>query len=252
MKAKWLDLTMGQRILLCLQGFLILLFLLLYCTLGRQQVVWYQNSPLRIQTDGAVTTYSGKVDGMRASFTVSPGPVVAFRCGDREFGPYSIVFDPTAVPSKENALNVSNPSTMVGVAVLDNGNTLFRGAYVDVGSTFLLLREDGDLYPMVKITVGNSESVAAPSVSGILRMALAPEVVRRGSFGAYFLGLFLCVVCAVSILFADALFRFHLRFRIRDPEDAEPSDWELAGRWISWLVLSILAFVCFVIGLNVP
>ena len=41
-------------------------------------------------------------------------------------------------------------------------------------------------------------------------------------------------------MFADELFRFNLAFRIRDAGRAEPSEWEIAGRYISWAVLPVV------------
>ena len=38
--------------------------------------------------------------------------------------------------------------------------------------------------------------------------------------------------------------------RVRNLHDVEPSDWELAVRVIEWYVLTIGAFVVFVIGLT--
>ena len=52
------------------------------------------------------------------------------------------------------------------------------------------------------------------------------------------------------ILFADELFRWNLAFRIRNAEDAEPSELELAGRYITWTVLPLAALAVFVIGLR--
>lgn len=60
---------------------------------------------------------------------------------------------------------------------------------------------------------------------------------------------FICIITADSILFVDELFRFHLWFRIGDVEGAEPSEWEIAVRYISWTILPIYAFVCFITGL---
>lgn len=60
----------------------------------------------------------------------------------------------------------------------------------------------------------------------------------------------LCVVTLLSMLFADELFRFDLSFRVRDPDRAEPSDWEMAGRHISWTLLPVMALVVFIIGLR--
>ena len=66
----------------------------------------------------------------------------------------------------------------------------------------------------------------------------------------YLLGVFLCAVTAVTILFADELFRFQLSFRVRDVENAEPTDWELFGRYVAWTVLPIAALVIFALGLQ--
>jgi len=53
-----------------------------------------------------------------------------------------------------------------------------------------------------------------------------------------------------SVLFADELFRFNLAFRIRDAGRAEPSEWEIAGRYISWAVLPVVALALFIEGLR--
>jgi hypothetical protein len=55
---------------------------------------------------------------------------------------------------------------------------------------------------------------------------------------------------AVSILFADELFRWNLAFQIRNADRAEPSDWEIAGRYIGWTALTIMALVLYVMGLR--
>ena len=65
------------------------------------------------------------------------------------------------------------------------------------------------------------------------------------------LGIFCCIVCVISVLFADDLFRWHLRFRIRDADDAEPSDWELFSRWVGWIMVTICALIYFIVGLVV-
>lgn len=54
---------------------------------------------------------------------------------------------------------------------------------------------------------------------------------------------------ALFILFADKLFRRNLSFRIRDAEHAEPSDFEIASRYIAWTALPIMALFLFVLGL---
>ena len=77
-----------------------------------------------------------------------------------------------------------------------------------------------------------------------------PELTHKGEWFAWFGALFICALNAISILFADELFRWNLAFRIRNADHAEPSDWEIAGRYIGWTVLSIMALVLFIIGLQ--
>ena len=43
---------------------------------------------------------------------------------------------------------------------------------------------------------------------------------------------------------------FRLAFRIRGADRAEPSDWEIAGRYLSWTALPVLALALFIGGLR--
>ena len=73
----------------------------------------------------------------------------------------------------------------------------------------------------------------------------------EGGWYLFGLGVFICAVNAVTDLFADELFRWNLRFQIRDPEDAEPSEWVLFSRWLGSIILTALALALFIIGLAV-
>ncbi|MGN1003892.1 MAG: hypothetical protein ACI4O5_03570 [Oscillospiraceae bacterium] len=255
MKQKWFELTRPQRVMILIQAFLILLFFILTCTVGLQRVIKYQNEYLRCRTDGEVTTYSGRIDGQKAVFTVSPGPVVEYALGDTQYGPYTVVFDPTAVLDEEDKpFNLISTQSLVGVELWEGEARLFRGAYQNSGTTFYLVDADGEMLlsdgMFLSLGTGTTAAGKAPGPYTILKLAIAPNAVRRGSFGFFFLGALVCVLCAFYILYADALFRWNLRFIINDPENAEPSDWELFSRWISWVVLTIAALAIFIIGLN--
>ena len=65
-------------------------------------------------------------------------------------------------------------------------------------------------------------------------------------------GLFWSLACILSAFFAEELFRHNLRFSIKNAENAEPSEWELMSRWISWLVFTVLALVLYIGGLSAP
>ena len=57
-----------------------------------------------------------------------------------------------------------------------------------------------------------------------------------------FVAVFICVLNAVSILFADELFRWNLAFQIRNVDHAEPSDLEIAGRYMREGILAELLY----------
>lgn len=77
-----------------------------------------------------------------------------------------------------------------------------------------------------------------------------PQLTHKGSWDAWIVGVLISVVTAISILFADELFRWQLAFHIRDAEQAEPSDWEMTTRYISWTILPIMALALFIWGLQ--
>ena len=81
-------------------------------------------------------------------------------------------------------------------------------------------------------------------------MLTDPVIGRKGNWAGFVMGLFISVLFAVSILFADELFRWHLSFSIRNAEHAEPSEWEMAGRYIGWTLAPILALATYAIGLG--
>ena len=88
-----------------------------------------------------------------------------------------------------------------------------------------------------------------PSAYTILDLMDAPDLTHKGTWLAWFGGVFICVLNALSILFADELFRFQLSFQIRDAEHAEPTDWEMGCRYFGWVVIAIMAFAIFIMGL---
>lgn len=124
----------------------------------------------------------------------------------------------------------------------------------------LLFQEDGSLYDTgISVTIsngiamdGNGEVIdpMEPSASTILQLMDGPQLTHKGSWAAWLGGLMICGITAILILFADELFRWELTFRIRNVDQAEPSDCEIAGRYISWTILPIMALALFVWGLQ--
>lgn len=252
MKQKWPELSIGQKVIFCIQIVLIVLFLILYSTVGNQKILRYQNASLRCTVDGETVTYSGRVNGDATSFSIT-GTTVEYRRGARAIT-YTVTEDPSAIPAKESMDLDSDIlyQKMSGVEVRKDGEVLFRGGWVPFSSTLVLYNEDGSTtFPGSTIIYSSTGAgLEDPGASTILRILYQPSVIQRANFLGLFCGILLCIVNMVSLLYADSIFRWNLRFRIRNAEDAEPSEWELFSRWIAWFGCTVLAVVCFILGLT--
>lgn len=228
-------------------------FSVLYFFIGRQYGVEYQDALYFPATEGDTTVYSAKVDGQSASFTVE-GNTVTYHWGDTVYGPYTVREDPTAAPGGEwESLD------LIGVEIREEDSILFRGGYTE--DLFLFIREDGepdsDLFHVTYSVNGvehdadgNVVDPHQPSLSTLIRFSQPPEAdAHRGNSLMWFLGLFLAGIAALLIKFDDTLFRLHLSFRVKYPEDAEPSEWEIFSRIFSWIAFTLLSLGLFIAGL---
>lgn len=243
-----------QKAVLAAAVLLVLVFSAIYpVTMGREGYL-YRGALLTPGQEEGGTVYTGSVNGVQARFTVTPDRAVAFQYGEAAYGPYTAVEDPGAIPES------ADMSGLTGVELRKGEEVIFRGGVVRQGDTLWLYHENGDLENGgITITTsagvtldedGNMVDPNEPSLSTILELMDGPALTRKGDWLPYLLGVFLCAVTAVTILFADELFRFQLSFRILQAEDAEPTDLELFGRYVAWTVLPIAALVIFLLGLQ--
>ena len=199
------------------------------------------------------TVYSGKLDGKESRFVVTGKDTVEFYHGDTLYGPYVIVKDPSAVPK-----NHKNASSMTGIEVRWGEKIVFRGGLWVAGKDYwYLYDEDGDKnLGHMSVDIGNRPQYTSnkeskePNIYTIIALTRSPELTHKGSiltlitaFGAFLLN-------AISILFVDELFRFDLSFQIRDPEDAEPSDFMIMSRYIAWTILTVIPIAILIYGLQ--
>ena len=245
-----------QIALLVCGAVMILVFSVLYPVTTARVGFLYQDTILTPAQEGDTTVYSGKLRGEAARFTVHAGKSVEFQYGDKIYGPYTVTEDPDACPDSELS------RYLTGVEVRCGDTILFRGGVMENGGETLLYHEDGNIDLDLSITAitssgvtldenGNEVDPMELSVRTILELTEGPELQHKGVWVAWFGGVFICAVTAFSILFADELFRWNLSFRVRDVEQAEPSDWEIASRYIGWTVCLILALGIFIKGLGV-
>lgn len=241
-----------QTFMMVVMAAMVLVFTILYGVVTSRVGYSYKGALLMPSQEGENTVYTGKVYGVASRFTVTPDKTVEFQYGEEKYGPYSIRVDSSAAPKGSDI-----PAGITGMELLRGDEVLFRGGVVDVGDGYLVFNEDGSMVSGMGVNVGvytNGDSYVLdsmePSVTNVLDLLEGPELIHRGDWTAWLGGVFCCVVTALSILFVDELFRFQLSFSIRNVEDAEPSEWEIMGRYIAWTVLPIMALVVFIMGLQ--
>ena len=249
------NLNLYQKSILILMIVMALAFAVLYpMTISR--VGYEYNDVILIPSqEKGNTVYTGKLKGKQACFTVTEDKTVLFQHGDKSYGPYTAKEDPAAVPKDSNIAEY-----MTGVELRKGDEIIFRGGVRDMGDFYWLQNEDGT-DNMISITYRDSNGIERdeygnivdpfePSVSSVLELMHEPELTHKGIGFAWFGAVFVCLINAISMLFADELFRWHLSFRVWNADHLEPSGLEVAGRYISWTVLSIMALVIFIIGLQ--
>ena len=232
-----------------------LIFAVIYPTTISRVGFAYKDKILIPTEENGSTVYSGKLMGEQASFTVSEDKTVVFQHGDKTYGPYTAKEDATAIPKDEEMAEY-----MTGVELRQGDEILFRGGVFDHGDTMWLYNEDGSLdnFGFSYVTSdgierdenGNIIDPVEPPATTILELMKGPEMTHKGESLTWFGAVFICILNALSIFFADELFRWNLAFQIRNVDHAEPSDWEIAGRYIGWTVMTFMALVIFIMGLQ--
>ena len=243
-----------QKCVLLVTAVMMLVFTVLYFVTTSRMGVRYMDAILTPSQNNGSTLYSGTIQGKPACFTVSADKTVEFQYGDQLYGPYTAREDPTAIP-KETEL----AQAMVGIEVYCGAERIFRGGVARNGEYDFLYNEDGsianlDFFVTTGGTVldehGNVADPMEPSVSTILRLMDGPTLLHKGEWGMWLGGMMVCIVTVIYVLFADEIFRLRLAFQIRNVDEVEPSEWEIAGRYITWTVVPIMALVCFIVGLQ--
>ena len=246
-----------QKGILILLAAMSLLFTVLYPIILSREGFLYRDALLLPSEEGGKTVYAGKIEGNPASFTRYDDRSVEFRYGGLAYGPY------TAAEAPDALKNLDLGDGAMGVELRCGEELVFRGGVLRQGSGLMLFDEDGGIHTGLQFGVvgadgsytvqdeyGETVDPMEPSVSSILNVMAGPPLDHKGSWLGWVMGLIICILTTVDILFADELFRLHMAFHISRAEDAEPSDWEIAGRYIGWTVMPVIALVLFIIGLQ--
>ena len=249
LKAKWSEMSRYRRVLLLVMAAEILVFFIANVLAFLRPGLEYQDAMLYPGTEGDIQIYQGTVDGETARFAVSPEWEVSYQWGDYTYGPYQITEDPAAVPDGYEGSQ--------GIEIRLGDEVLFRGCYLP-SSTFPLIQEDGEsLWEDSNIYMISGEQIwrngqeitereyREPSLSALARVALEPELTRQGNILLYLLITVLAVFNVLQICFPGLFFRRYIRWRVRDPELAEPSDFYIAMERMEWVVIAIVCLVLY-------
>lgn len=215
----------------------------------------YNNTILVQSKVDGIKTFSGKIRGKQAQFTVSEDNTVVFRHGDKTYGPYTAKEDPSAVPTGSNI-----PYGVTGVELRKGEDILFRGGVYYAGDYCFLYNEDGTSENIV-ITYSTSDGIERdadgniidpmePTAATILKLMNKPRLTHKGSWIGFFGGVFICLINTLHLLLADELFRMRLSFQIQDADRVEPTELEIAGRYVAWSVMPFVALTLYIIGLQ--
>ena len=244
-----------QKGILLLLAVMIVLFGVIYGIVTSRVGFLYKDAILQPTEENGNTIYSGKINGHDCRFTVTADKIVTFQCDEKVYGPYTVTEDPSAIPEEDEM-----SERMRGIEIKCGETIVFRGGVYQADSFLLMVNEDGS-FAGFNITATMSDGTiigengeiidpTEPSAEDILSLTDGPELTKKGHWLAWFMGILLSALTTVSILFADELFRWNLSFQVRNIDHAEPSDWEIASRYIGWTGLTITVLILYIAGLR--
>lgn len=228
-------------------------FTVLYAVTTSRTGYAYEDTILVHSIENGNSVYSGKIKGQSARFAVTPDKVVTFTYGDKTYGPYTVKPDFTAMPEGKHCTH--------GIEVREKDEIIFRGGYFIANDIRFFYNEDGSS-PSIGLSISSSNNGIVTDVNGniidtmkpfpgtILDLVEGPELTHKGSWGIWILCTFLAIVTAVSVLFADELFRWRMEFRVQDVDAIKPSDWEITSRYLAWGIDTILVWILYATGLK--
>jgi hypothetical protein len=213
----------------------------------------YRGTILTKTEENGSTVYSGTRKGMATSFTIGPDSGIVYRFGDKKYGPYYVKIDNSLL---EPGIS---PNDETGYEILKGDEVIFRGSVRDTGAALLFYNENGDFESFgnnyiesngIVMMDGKVLDQDEPTKAELIEIHTGPEATSKGNMALWFVGVVLCLLNTLSIIFADEIFRFYLSFRIAHPEDAEPTDWEITSRYLSWIIMFFPIIIFFSMGLK--
>ena len=266
-RERWAGWSFYRRAMLIATVGAMLLATVLYLTVGSQKGFEYGGSFYELTTVDGTMTYTGNAHewregntiiqssaGRETVYAVTPvlnsGFVVTCKMGEETYGPYQVA-----------ALDLADMSTRVLNFPLDGameiinvttGERLFQGGYIHSSSGYAFLLDEnkqGEADSILDFAPPKPEK--GPNCDDLYRFTFGAEesMTSRADWTLYFCALLSAVFNTVSLVYAEERFTFRMSFRVADPANVEPSEWELFSRHASWAVFLFFEAVFLLAGL---
>lgn len=205
------------------------------------------------RVEGSTTIYEGTLDGANASFAVD-GSTVCFTYSDKVYAPFTVKRDDTAIPSEYTSM-----PNIVGYEIIEGEDVYYRGGAIPYNESFLLYGEDEFqssnviIYASNAIVTdqdGNIIDTRKPPATTLISLVNDPILVHNGSWAMYAVCVVLSALLALTILFADEIFYFHIALRVSEPELVTSSELEIAGRYIGDTIAVLSLIFAYLKGLT--
>ena len=262
LKARWNEMDLFRRGLLLLLAVAVPLFAVVTAVQCSRVGIEYENVFLRRTENDSVIQYAGRKSGQEIAFTVYPDGRVEYRWGQETYGPYTILQDPSAAPEPTMGDHYV-PDGLMGVEIRQGDTVIFRGGWDPKPDRawFNLYDESGEQLPslFISATTNNGTVIGPdgeiitpreqhePKAAQLLRVALAPELVHRGSWLIYALLTLLAAAGMGYILFYRELFYWDMSFTVKNPKNAEPSDWYVFSSLLGMGIITAVVLVLYVV-----
>lgn len=241
------------KILVAVSLIMILVFSMIYQTTGFE----YLDKVLTVSRENNSTVYSGRINGEKARFTVSEDKSVMFTCGDKSYGPFTVVRDHTAVP------DVAEAEDLIGIELREGDELLFRGGVLECPNGMSFFYYEDDPHSRISIVGDNSENDFAsfivldkdgkssdsvkPSAATILALVNGPELTTKGDSFIWLMYTLICVINAIFILFADDLDKLRLKLKFLS---AKPANADKTERYACHALVIIGVLITYIICLK--
>lgn len=266
LRKKWAAWPLYRRAMLIATVGLMLLAAVLYLVMGSQKGIEYggfyamtTQGDTRIYTANAHEWHEGNTtiqsnEGMKIVYSVTPvlnsGFLVTCKMGEETFGPYQVAALALTDPPAELVTHPLNGG--MEITNVTTGELLFRGGYMQSsdGYAFLLderaKAESGSIFDYAP-----PRPEKGPNCDDLYRFTFGAEegVTSRANWLFYFTALLFAAFNVVSLLYAEERFIFRMSFRVADPANVEPSEWELFSRHAGWVAFLFFEVILLFAGL---